>query len=125
MYRAAVFATLLSATLSTAVLGQDANLASVARDKIGIKVLFAGDPGTERTKDFLTFLGRHFSQVRFADIEQHAHAGSAGHDVIILDSANYRTKTRGLSRDDGRPTILVGTFGGMLGSRWKLRTNWC
>ena len=88
-------------------------------------MLFAGDPGTERTKDFLAFLGQHFSQVRFADIKKHTRAGSAGHDVIILDSANFRTKTREFSRDDGRPTILVGTFGGMLGMRWKLRTNWC
>ena len=125
MYRAAVCATLLFVTLSSALVCQDQKRASVRRDKIDIKVLFAGDPETERTKDFLAFLGRHFSQVRFADIEKHSNEGSAGHDVIILDSANYRTKTHGLSRDDGRPTILVGTFGGMLGSRWKLRTNWC
>jgi len=115
---------ILAITLSPVVACQDVNRTSTGHDKLAIKVLFAGDPGTARTRDFLTFLRQHFTQVRFAEIEKHTHDASTGHDVIILDSAN-RTKVPGLSRDDGRPTILIGTFGGYLGSRWRLRTNWC
>ena len=116
---------LLAFTHFQGATAQDVNRTAPSDDKIDLEVLFTGDPDTERTEDFLALLRKHFRRVQFAAIDEHKHDAPAEYDVVILDSTNFRTKVAGLSRDCGQPTILIGTLGGMVGSRLKLRTNWC
>ena len=105
---------------------QDGNPISESGKKIAINVLFVGDADTERSKDFQTFLNQHFEEASFSDVSKYSGKAPAVHDVVILDSVEFEFGgLRDLPQDEGRPTILVSTFGGSMGSGWKLRTGWC
>ncbi len=125
MKQVAFFAATLAVTLTSSLAGQDQQSTSGLGEKIDLKVLFAGDPETTRTKDFVDFLGQHFSQVSFCEVSKYNEDDSTGHDVILLDSESFRTRISGLTKDGGRPTMLIGAFGGMTGSRLQVRTNYC
>ena len=96
MQHTALLSAILPFILSPGTTAQDVNRTSPSRDKITLKVLFAGDPDTERTLDFLALLKKHFTQVLFVAIDEHKHGASSGHDVVILDSTNFRKKVAGL-----------------------------
>jgi hypothetical protein len=77
-------------------------------------VLYAGDPKSDRTADFRSFLARHFTLVGLADYLSLRQADTKGYDVIILDWPDLPPRERGvfkvpaLSHDYDRPTILIG-----------------
>ena len=53
--------------------------------KIPLRVLYVGLPGTERQKDFVTFLGKHFTQVDTANYNTFKEEQTRDCDVAILD----------------------------------------
>jgi hypothetical protein len=88
-------------------------------EPIDLKVLYAGDPKSDRTADFRSFLEKHFTVVGLADYLSLRQAETRGFDVIILDWPDLPPRDQGvfkhpaLGRDYDRPTILIG--GGTLG----------
>ncbi len=54
-------------------------------EPINLKVLYAGDPKSDRTADFRSFLEKHFTGVGLADYLSLRQAETKGYDVIILD----------------------------------------
>ena len=54
-------------------------------EPIDLKVLYAGDPKSDRTVDFRSFLEKHFTVVGLADYLSLRQAETKGYDVIILD----------------------------------------
>ncbi len=88
-------------------------------EPINLKVLYAGDPKSDRTADFRSFLEKHFTGVGLADYLSLRQADTKGYDVVILDWPDLPPREAGvfkvpaLSRDYDRPTILIG--GGTLG----------
>jgi len=88
-------------------------------EPIDLKVLYAGDPKSDRTADFRSFLEKHFTVVGLADYLSLRQAETKGYDVIILDWPDLPPRDQGvfrhpaLGRDYDRPTILIG--GGTLG----------
>ena len=88
-------------------------------EPINLKVLYAGDPKSDRTADFRSFLEKHFTRVGLADYLSLRQADTKGYDVIILDWPDLPPREQGvfkhpaLGRDYDRPTILIG--GGTLG----------
>ena len=83
-------------------------------EPIDLKVLYAGDPKSNRTADFRSFLETHFTVVGLADYLSLRQAETKGYDVIILDWPDLPPRDQGvfrhpaLGRDYDRPTILIG-----------------
>ncbi len=97
---------------------------AAAQEPFRLKVLFAGDLKSDRTKDFQTFLKSQFSEVGLADYLTLTEAETKKYDVILLDwpeTPPPRTEANGtrsfivprLGPGYDRPTILIG--GGSLG----------
>ena len=112
-----------------------------AMEPINLKVLYAGNPGSDRTKDFKEFLERYFTSVAVVDFRQFEEAQAADHDVVIFDwTTIYARDAEGkilqdqngitmppapqLSRDFDRATILIGAAGGQVAGRLDLKINW-
>jgi hypothetical protein len=119
-----------------------AELAKVAgravNERINRKVLFAGNPGSERQRDFTALLETHFAEVGTADFTKLRDADAAGYDVVILDcdqsmmavvQEGDRLRDRlppmpRLSRDFDRPVVLIGPMGGMVAKELDLKLKW-
>jgi hypothetical protein len=94
-----------------------------ADEPFPLKVLYAGDLKSERTKDFQTYLKSHFTEVGLADYLTLTEDATKKYEVILLDWSGLppRTETNGtrsfvvpkLGPDYDRPTVLIG--GGSLG----------
>ena len=54
-----------------------------------LRVLFLGDPDTDRTKDFRSFLTGHFAQVRVADRWHWERSWLKDADVVVLDWGQF------------------------------------
>ena len=110
-------------------------------EPIDLKVLYAGNPGSERTKDFERFLKKHFAEVATTDYAAFQESDADGYHVVIFDwttiyprDANGKIdnsvgsismpKPPQLSREFSRPTILIGAGGGALCNRLNIAINW-
>jgi hypothetical protein len=95
-------------------------------EKIGLRILYAGQPGSDREQDFLGFLGDHFATVGTADFSKFAEAQAKDFDVVILDwdGKDIRAPLPNLSQDYARATVTVGVPGGILCSRLGLKTGY-
>ena len=115
--------------------------ASRAEEPIGLKVLYAGNPGSAREKDFVSFLGEHFQKVGTAHYSKFTEADAEGYDVILfdwtsiyprdedgkikekIDRLNSPTAPK-LPEDFDRPSILIGAAGGFLAQPLRLKIDW-
>jgi hypothetical protein len=128
---------LISFSVSLLVLGQP----SQADEPIALKVLYAGNPGSDRDKDFTTFLGKSFAKVGSTDYRTFKEDDAKGYDVVILDwTSIYPRDNQGklkpgssglnspnapkLSTTFDRPTILIGAAGGFATMQSQLKINW-
>lgn len=111
---------------------------SHADEEHRLRVLYCGNPGTDRMSDFEVFLGDHFS-VTTTHLGKFQPSIADGHDVVIFDwSATYdgqgnpdRKKSDELSdsipkltETFDRPAVLVGAAGGKVAMPLKLKLNW-
>jgi hypothetical protein len=106
-----------------------------------------GHPGSEREKDFVQFLGRHFETVKTADLgafvgKSFADKDMEGFDVALLDydgDGFKAPRARVAPRFPGdvsrvpralegswltRPLITVGVTGGLIASQGGLKTGY-
>jgi hypothetical protein len=128
---------LIVASLSLFVLGQP----SRAGEPIALNVLYAGNPGSDREKDFTTFLGKAFAKVGTTDYRAFKEDDARGYDVVILDwTSIYPRDDQGklkqgssglnspappkLSSTFDRPIILIGAAGGFATMPSQLKINW-
>jgi hypothetical protein len=99
--------------LSTDQRAADSNSATNASEKLSLRILYAGNPGTARCKHFLKFLGEHFREVQRADIAGFNPAHS-DFDVVILDyrgaSVAANVKESQLTVGYSRPTVIIGNI---------------
>ena len=104
-----------------------------AREKIQLKVLYAGLPGTERAQDFVSFLSRHFSKVETSDVLEFQEGQTEGFDVVIVDKDGIQWGGRGgkplsqivnFSDTYSRATIALGIPGAFLFDRKKLKLGY-
>ena len=91
-----------------------------------LKILYAGRPGSDREKDFVSFLKQYFEVVRTGNLETFKEADTQGFDVTLLDwDINvFEGPCPALSESFSRPVITLGVHGSMLGSRWGLKTTY-
>ena len=112
-----------------------------AGEPIGLKVLYAGNPGSDREKDFKAFLAEHFAGVGTIDYRRFTEPDARGYDVVILDwTSIYPRDEQGkvkagpitklnapsppkLGESYGRPTILIGAAGGYVTMQSQLKID--
>ena len=112
-----------------------------AADPINLRVLYAGNPGSDREKDFSAFLGKHFAKVGTADYQKFSKNQAEGYDVVILDWTSIYPRDKdgkmkrefhglnsptppGLLETYDRPTVMIGAAGGLLAGRLRLKIDW-
>ena len=81
--------------------------------KIPLRVLYVGLPDTERQKDFVTFLGKHFTRVETADYNTFKEEQTKDCDVAILDKDGLEWKPLDInvSGQYCRATVSLGVPG--------------
>jgi hypothetical protein len=110
-------------------------------EPIALKLLYAGNPGSDRERDFTTFLGKSFAKVGTTDYRTFKEDDAKGYDVVILDwtsicprddQGKIEKTFRGLNSPKpptltstfDRPTILIGAAGGFATMQSQLKINW-
>lgn len=94
--------------------------------KIGLRILYAGLPNTDRSKDFVNFLKKYFQQVETTDYNTFTGSHTAEFDVAIIDHDGADTKAprSKVSRQYARATVTVGVPGAFLCSKLSLKTGY-
>jgi len=103
-----------------------------AGQKLPLKVLYAGNPGSDREKEFLDFLRPEFDKVAPASLKSFTPAEADGYDVVIMDWTSplgakgefHMPPAPQLPQDYARPTIMIGAAGGNIGNTLKLKLSW-
>jgi hypothetical protein len=81
--------------------------------KIGLRILYVGLPNTERQKDFVGFLCKHFQQVDTADYNAFNEEQTKDCDVAIFDKDGLEWKPLDINVSGyySRATISIGVPG--------------
>lgn len=112
--------TMLSfSALSPAIFGE-----SAVTDKIDMKLLYAGHPGSDREQDFARFLKLRFVEVRTCDLATISEEVAGSADVVILDYDQTKHPRPRFSNDYGVPTVTMGVAGAHIGSTNRLKTGY-
>jgi hypothetical protein len=114
-----------AAGLSLLFLLASAPLAGAQFDR-GLKILYAGRPGSERENDFVRFLREHFNTVQTGNLETFKETDAQGFDVTFLDwDWNELNGPRpSVSEGFSRPVITLGVAGGLICRQWRLKTGY-
>ena len=94
--------------------------------KITLRILYTGLQNTDRAKDFVNFLKKHFQQVETTDYNTFTGSHAADFDVAIInqDSADTRSPRLRINRQYARATVTVGVPGAFLYSNLSLKTGY-
>jgi hypothetical protein len=103
-----------------------------AENKISLRILYAGMPGTDRQKDFVSFLSRHFAEVKSVDVSSFTQELANESDVVILDKDGIQWGNRGgnplyeirLPKGYSRATLALGIPGAFLYDRMSLKPGY-
>jgi len=92
----------------------------------GLRILYAGRPGSSREKEFVSFLKKHFDVVQTGNLETFKEADTQGFDVTLLDWDNneFKGPKPAISDSFSRPIVTLGVPGGLICSRWGLKTGY-
>ena len=105
------------------VLGRGQEPAQLNRS---LKILYAGHTGSDREKDFVAFLRKHFDVVQTGNLQTFKEADTQGFDVTLLDWDWNELKgpRPALSPSFSRPVLTLGVPGGMMCRQWGLKTRY-
>ena len=90
--------------------------------KSGLKIFYAGHRGSDREKEFVEFLQKHFAQVETGDLGKFDGSQADGVDVTILDY-DGRAPKPSIPADYTAPTITMGMTGAQICSSLGLATG--
>ena len=95
-------------------------------EKIQLGIYYAGHPESEREKDFVNFLNRHFTKVQTGDLATFDGSQSEGFDVTIFDydGDGFKSPRPQISRDFSRPVMTMGVTGAFICGNLNLKTNY-
>lgn len=110
-------------------------------EPIPLKVLYAGNPGSDRAKDFVSFLEKHFVKTGSADFGKFKEADANSYDVVLFDWTSIYPRDKAgkidnslrnismppapqLSAKFAKATILIGAAGGQIAGPRQLKINW-
>ena len=91
-----------------------------------LKVLYAGRPDSDREKDFVAFLKKHFDVVRTGNARTFREADTQGFDVTLIDGdwTGFHEPRPEVSESFARPVMTLGAPGALLCSSWRLKTGY-
>ncbi len=91
---------------------------------IDLKVLYAGRPGSDRQKDFVAFLSKHFKQVTTGDLAEFNGSQAEAVDVVIFDYEGESSEAPmpDISDDYSASTITLGVVGANISTELGLAT---
>ncbi len=100
--------------------------APAAAEVSKLRILYAGHAGSDREKDFVTFLKKYFEVVQTGNLQTFKEADTQGFDVTILDydGDGFKAPRAKISLGFSRPLITVGVPGGLMCSQWGLKTGY-
>ena len=102
----------LASTVIAVLTLTGASIADESASKLDVRVLYAGDLESPRTKDFARLLERAFTRVATIDGRKLSADTARDFDVVIVDSASDKDVERpavaALRTDFTKPAILVG-----------------
>ena len=95
-------------------------------EKIALRILYAGLSDTDREKDFVDFLKKHFQQVETTDYYAFTGSYKTDFDVAIIDhnGLGFNVPTPKISRQYSHATVTVGVPGAFLCSHLSLKTGY-
>jgi hypothetical protein len=95
-------------------------------EKIDLRILYAGLPDTDRAKDFVDFLSKHFKQVETTDYITFTGDETADFDVAVIDhnGVDFRVPRPKISRQYTRATVTMGVPGAFICSNLSLKTGY-
>lgn len=93
--------------------------------KIDLKVLYLGSPDSERGKSYTAFLRDHFTNVTALPRVGFDPAKADTADVVVLDWPQSERSAKvelplGAKASWNKPTVLLGSAGLLLASRWHI-----
>lgn len=105
--------------------GQAQEVAVVEHDR-ALRILYAGHPGSDREKDFVDFLAKHFDTVETGDLKAFKESDAEGFDVTILDydGDGFKAPRPRLSQSFARPVITMGVAGAFISGSLDLKTDY-
>jgi len=91
-----------------------------------LRLLYMGRPGSDREKDFVAFLQKHFEVVQTGNLETFTETDTQGFDVTLLDwdTNEFKGPKPAISDSFSRPIVTLGVPGGLICSRWGLKTGY-
>jgi hypothetical protein len=91
-----------------------------------LKILYAGEKGTNRFNDFETFLKANFKTVTTIDLKAFDQNQTRDSDVVILDSNGIGRGSFpvSFSKDYSKPTISMGIPGARWCDQMHLKTGY-
>jgi hypothetical protein len=97
-----------------------------ATNKISLRILYVGNPGSAREADFLAFLKQHFRQVSSANLAGFDGTEAGKADVVLLDydGDGFKAPQPNLSDTFDRPTLTISVAGGLWASHRGLKTGY-
>jgi hypothetical protein len=92
----------------------------------GLRILYAGRPGSEREREFVSFLKKYFDVVQTGNLETFTETDTQGFDVTLLDwdTNEFKGPKPAISESCSRPIVTLGVPGGLICSRWGLKTGY-
>lgn len=131
MQKRSVLAAALATTAICLWTPQGAEAVEAAREKIALRVLYVGEPNTDREKDFVGFLEKHFTKVGKADLEKVEVKDAEGFDVVVMDYGGLTIKGNAivtprmaLDRYYSRPVMTIGAAGALACDMLGLKTGY-
>jgi hypothetical protein len=123
---AAAAALLVVLPASVTSSAQGPSLSAVVAEESKLQLLYVGRPGSEREKDFVDFLQKHFEAVRTGNLETFQEADAQGFDVTLLDWDwnEFKGPKPKISESFSRPLMTLGVPGGLICSQWRLKTGY-
>jgi len=95
-------------------------------EKIDLRILYAGLPDTDRAKDFVNFLSKHFKQVETSDYNTFTGEEAADFDVAIIDydGLEFKAPRPNVSRQYTGAAVTMGVPGAFVCSNLSLKTGY-
>lgn len=99
---------------------------SQAGNKIDLKILYAGHPGSDRERDFSSFLRTHFSEVSVTDLAAFQEREADGFDVVIMtyDGDGFKAPRPRFSPGFSKPLMTVGVPGAFICGSLNLKMGY-
>jgi hypothetical protein len=91
-----------------------------------LRILYAGHPGSDRERDFVDYLSKHFGTVKTGNLETFKDGDSQDFDVTLLDydGDGFKAPRPAITVAFTRPAITVGVVGGFICDSLRLKTGY-